>query len=451
MDIGYINSYTYIETDFKNGLDNIGSVLASLYPDQTIQALADAVYNYAITTYMAGDNPNPLQARSLKSAIYAIINGYINIGNGDTLELNSLQSSFAFELVNGTLELRNPEGIKQHISNIEERITTSPLSVNEQTPLLYATAIGKASYDYWANTIANLTPANPWVNFINSFTPPIVKFPTWIASAMQGTLIGLSMYQNRINGSLAAELRLVLEYVGANTLLSLFGSLGVGAGKVVFNLQQREVARSFLYPDKAAPKQRYNSSKSTNKCNCNNDLSDNFDAIPNDVYKSISTILEELNASTYVTTEEDAVNKFIQSKDYNMTLQKIGYDYKPNLSHIQVNTFNNTGVAAFTFSFVKRDNFKDTKQLFVFYDLSANHFLPIILSRNNEGWLPIIVNNTYSYLLSKVNDTNIPFLKSGSYCAICVLGAFAVPFTGGTTGLLELYCCIKCARDNGAF
>lgn len=235
MGIRYINSYTYIETDFKNGLDNIGSVLAPLYPDQTIQSLADAVYNYTITTYMAGDEPNPLQARSLKSAIYAIINGYINIGNGDTLELNSLQSSFAFELVNGTLELRNPEDIKQHIIDIEERITASPLSVNEQVPLLYATAIGKASYDYWANTIANLTPANPWINFINSFTPPIVKFPTWIASAMQGTLIGLSMYQNRINGSLAAELRLVLEYVGANTLLSLFGSLGVGVGKVVFN------------------------------------------------------------------------------------------------------------------------------------------------------------------------------------------------------------------------
>jgi hypothetical protein len=238
MDIRYINSYTYIETDFKNGLDNIGSVLSMLYPNQTIQELVDAVYNYVVTTYMMGDEPNPLQARSLKSAIYAIINGYINIGSGDSLELNSLQSSFAFELVNGTLELRNPEDIKQHIINIEERITASPLNVNEQAPLLYATAIGKASYDYWANVI--VTPTS-WSSFITSFTPPIVKFPTWVASAMQGTLIGFSMYQNRINGSLAAELRLVLEYVGANTLLSLFGSLGVGAGKVVFNLQHRPI------------------------------------------------------------------------------------------------------------------------------------------------------------------------------------------------------------------
>lgn len=97
MEIKYINSYTYIETDFKNGLDNIGSVLSMLYPNQTIQDLVNAVYNYVVTTYMTGDEPNPLQARSLKSAIYAIINGYINIGNGDTLELNSLQSSFALD------------------------------------------------------------------------------------------------------------------------------------------------------------------------------------------------------------------------------------------------------------------------------------------------------------------------------------------------------------------
>lgn len=182
--------------------------------------------------------PPPLQERSLKSTISAIINGYINIENGQAIQLNALQMNFVVELIDGTLALKNPEDILQHIVNVEEKVTASSLDSTQQMPLLYATAIGKAAYSYWSGIVT--TPGD-WTNFVTSFTPSIVKFPTWVAASMQGTLIGLSMYQNSINGKFAAELQLLLNFVGANTILSLFGSLSVGAGKVVFNFQYRPI------------------------------------------------------------------------------------------------------------------------------------------------------------------------------------------------------------------
>lgn len=237
MALTYINPYSFIAADYVAGMNSVGGVLAPLYPNQTIDALANAVYDFVVTTYME-EAPPPLQAKSLKSSIYAILNSYLNIENGEAIQLNALQMAFVFDLVDGTLELKNPEDIKQHIINVEERITTSKLSVPEQMPLLYATAVGKSAYDYWS---IKVTTPGDWANFITSFTPAINKFPFWVTSSMQGTLIGLSNYQNSLNGKFAAELQVLLNYVGANTILALFGSLSVGAGKVVFNLQYRPI------------------------------------------------------------------------------------------------------------------------------------------------------------------------------------------------------------------
>ena len=51
MEIRYINSYTYIEADFKNGLDNIGGVLSMLCPNQTMQDLVDGDNIRKIVSY----------------------------------------------------------------------------------------------------------------------------------------------------------------------------------------------------------------------------------------------------------------------------------------------------------------------------------------------------------------------------------------------------------------
>lgn len=236
MAVTYINPYSSIAPDYVSGMNSVGATLAPLYPNQTIDDLVNAVYAFVVT--LMEEAPPALQERSIKSSIYAILNSYLNIENGEAIQLNAMQMAFVFDLVDGTLELKNPEDIKQHIINVEERITASRLSMPEQMPLLYATAVGKAAYDYWS---VKVTTPGDWANFITSFTPAINKFPFWVASSMQGTLIGLSNYQNSLNGKFAAELQVLLNYAGANTLLALFGSLSVGAGKVVFNLQYRPI------------------------------------------------------------------------------------------------------------------------------------------------------------------------------------------------------------------
>jgi hypothetical protein len=246
-------------------MDAVASALSMLYPNQTIDDLVNTIYTYVQTNLMDEDDPGPLQERSLKSTIYSNINGYLNLQSGESLFYNPIQLNFAYELTQGVLEIKNPEDILQHIKNVEDRITSSGLSATEQMPLLYSSAVGKAAYSYWANVLNN--PMTNWSNFITSFTPNIVKFPSWVVASIEGTLIGLSMYQNNLNGRVAAELQLVLNYAGANTLLALFGSLGVGAGKAIFKFQPRELSPC---PDIVLPNNNPNIEIDNNHdCGCN--------------------------------------------------------------------------------------------------------------------------------------------------------------------------------------
>jgi hypothetical protein len=178
----------------------------------------------------------------MKSIVYGIINGYINVGTGEYLLYNTTQMNYVFELLEGTAEAKNPEDILNNIKQIEESIAVSQLTTEEQEPLLYATQIGKTAYAYWANILA----AGPgmygsWNDFIVSFTPAIVKFPFWIAAAMEGTLIANSMMKQRLKGQFAAELQLVINFLGTPLVVSLAGSLAAGAGKVAFNIQKRRI------------------------------------------------------------------------------------------------------------------------------------------------------------------------------------------------------------------
>lgn len=235
MAILNINPYTFIATDYANGMNEIGSVLAPVFPNQTLDEIVNTVYNYVITNYM-DEAPPILQERTLKSTIKTIVSGYVNLKRGDYIQFNVDQSYYIKKLIDGTLNLRNPEDILQHIQNVEDCVVESKLDATQQMPLLYTTAIGKSAYNYWSDII--VTPGN-WSNFINTFTPPIVKFPIWITSSMEGTLIALSLFHSANKGSLAAELELLLNYAGANIILAIYGSLSVGAAKVALKIEQR--------------------------------------------------------------------------------------------------------------------------------------------------------------------------------------------------------------------
>jgi hypothetical protein len=237
MEIKYVNPYSFIGANYNAGMDAIAAALAPLYPNQTLDDLVNAVYNYVEGAYFPTPPDSLLIVQTLKSNIYAAINGYLNVQSGAYMQFNSEQMHFVFQLLEGAIDCKNPEDLRRHIMDVEERITISDLSATEQMPLLYATEIGKTAYSYWANIISMPPPANNWTNFITSFTPAIVKFPFWVASSMEGTLIALSMYARRDERLSEIQLMLKLtENIGGNIVQALFGALGVGAGKVVFKL-----------------------------------------------------------------------------------------------------------------------------------------------------------------------------------------------------------------------
>lgn len=228
MAIKYLNPYTASGTKYTAGLNSIVAVLEPLYPNQSIDDVVNAVYTYITTTYTM--DPDPVNEQNLKSIIYAIVNGYLNY----SLNYNPQQTQYIHLLIGETLSSKNPEDILPRIEEIEEEVAESGMPIEEQMPILYATAIGKAACAYWANVVT--TPGG-WANFITSFTPAVVKYPYWVAASMQGALIGLNIPNN---SQLAKELELILTAIGGNILLSLSGALAVCSGKVVFNLQQKK-------------------------------------------------------------------------------------------------------------------------------------------------------------------------------------------------------------------
>lgn len=226
-------------------MDSIAAALVTQYPNQTIDELINAVYDYIAATYLS--SPSALEEQSLKSIIATILNGYLNMQSGEYLRYNALQMDYITQLIDGTLACGNPEDIQQHILNIEESLTASRLSPAEQQPILYATAIGKSTYGYWADVIGDINAGTPtnWQNFVVSFTPAINKFPSWLAASMQGVLIALNIPYTRLGGDFAETDISTLDYKGGNVVLSVGGALAVGAGKVIFNLQPREIVQSF--------------------------------------------------------------------------------------------------------------------------------------------------------------------------------------------------------------
>ncbi len=227
----YVNPYTPIAPKYSEGLNSIVATLAPLYPNQTIDDLVNAVYTYVTTTY--SQTPSPIEEQNFKSLIYSLINGYLNY----QLAYSTKQMDFIHKLIGGTLANGNPENILWHILDVEEQIAQSNLTTIEQSPLLYATAVGKAAYNYWS---AVVTSPESWNDFITSFTPSIIKFPYWVASSMQGVLIGINLL-NSVDDNIEKTLQTVFQLQGFEALASLYGSLSIGAGKVVFNWQQKEI------------------------------------------------------------------------------------------------------------------------------------------------------------------------------------------------------------------
>lgn len=233
------NPYSFIGDHYIAGLD---SIIMTLMPP-TVPAFGDfidKVYDYISSSlFDSGGGPNKLEKQEIKIWINNSISGYINANRTiNELQLNTAQMDFATQLVNGVFNVKNPEDIATYISDIEDKIIASKLTAQEQLPLLYATAVGLAAYDYWK--VKGFDPMSSWYSYVNSFTPAIVKFPTWISASMEGTLISLSSMSRQSDNALVASIaETVNRSQGGDIVMAVSGSLGLGAGKVIYKWTQK--------------------------------------------------------------------------------------------------------------------------------------------------------------------------------------------------------------------
>lgn len=178
-----INPYVKVGDQVKTGLNSIASASPS-----TDQNIIDAVFGFIKITYYP--SITTIQEVEIRSMIANCMNTYLNVGNYANytpaqLEFINLMTGPSF--VNGL----TVDTLGSRITDIEDNITKSGLSLEEQQPLLMATAIGNEVYIYFLATILTPPTPNPWGPYLNTaVVSAIANLPFWVAASMQATLIG---------------------------------------------------------------------------------------------------------------------------------------------------------------------------------------------------------------------------------------------------------------------
>ncbi len=234
MTTTYRNPYPFMASLFTDGLDAIATALNPI-TDPTIDDLVTAVYDYMET--IVSENENAPPERLLKAGIINCINAYINAQAGGYLQYDGAQMGYVYRLLEQPVTC-SPDNVKQEILNIEDLLVQSGLTPQQQTPLFMTSEMGKAAFDYW---VAKLESEGDWEPFMGSISGPRVNFPYWVAAAMEGSLAGFSLVKTYNHAGPLNEFAFLIG-AGFGYLGPLAGALTVGAGKVVFKWEPREIA-----------------------------------------------------------------------------------------------------------------------------------------------------------------------------------------------------------------
>ena len=118
-------------------------------------------------------------------------NGYVNGYLRNNNPFSGVQGEYVDYLLNGIKNIP-PMSIPDLILDVEDNVSKSGLSADEQCPLLLATMVGYTAYNYWDNFATTPSggggawPAPPLAaNYINW-----QGLPYWVGSAMEGVLLG---------------------------------------------------------------------------------------------------------------------------------------------------------------------------------------------------------------------------------------------------------------------
>lgn len=217
-----LNPYPALGTEFTAGMNAIIAI-----PPPSIDALVSDVVAYVQGIYYTAAI-TPAQVIELKSVAYSAINSFVNGGTSNAL-YNSKQKSIIDMLTGPSLHsFLTVDTIGNRILDVEDNITKANLSVEEQTPLFFATMIGNTAYTYWLAQIA-LGAGSSWNTpyFVPAKVSAMGNVPFWISAAIEGTLIGAkSTMRTMIDNT--------TQVVGNEIISALIGGLTIAAGKVIF-------------------------------------------------------------------------------------------------------------------------------------------------------------------------------------------------------------------------
>ena len=196
------------------------AVEAVLIASITFDQLNDDVYGYVQPAYYT--SPDLFTVNELKSILPFAMNSYLDPSlkgyNGTQM---GIIGKLLNSIVSGDVQY---DSIPDFLLEIEDGISKSGLTFEEQAPLYMATAVGKADYDYWGSAGGN------WVSkgYLNTSGYALQNnIPHYMQAAMYGALC---------MGNQAETFGLIdpPKIIGVNMVTALYASIGLAAGKVIF-------------------------------------------------------------------------------------------------------------------------------------------------------------------------------------------------------------------------
>jgi hypothetical protein len=236
-----LNPYTLVGTQFTAGLD---AVVAA---DADVESIVQAVYDYVQPIYY----PFPASSATVENELKGVMNKALNgFGNqlvrqaawmgGSTAKanvFNNRQQVFIELMLNG-LQAVPVKSIANYLSDLEDHMTSSQLSLQEQAPLLMATMTGRRSFAYWMEKVvspgdwSDYFKANAAINYAN------IRF--WVSSSIQSALLAATRNRNNDKS----------QNVSIDPAHALATGLAVSAGRVMLGFVQRraqtEIINTFL-------------------------------------------------------------------------------------------------------------------------------------------------------------------------------------------------------------
>jgi hypothetical protein len=227
------NPFGILGTQLKAGLDAVITDILGVPPAPDPQPTFDEVVQYTIdyvgSVYLVitpPTPPDPVKMLELSIVVSDAANGYVNAKSGGYLSgYNSRQEFFIYQLLEG-LRAAPSYGSKAYLREVENNIGSSGLSAAEQAPLLMASALGMASFDYWASpTVQEL-----WEPFLEPFKDGgAAAFGFLISATMEAALLSAKRSQRSSVVDTTAT-------IGADAVSVLAAGIGVSAAVVCFQI-----------------------------------------------------------------------------------------------------------------------------------------------------------------------------------------------------------------------